>query len=276
MKLACITACVVLLGASAAFADSLSLQNAIFNSSAAGIVFADPSGFPSTPGLSGNLDGATGLGTLTFTDTKLGPGFFDLFVDLSVSVPFANEFGKTGGGSPAANETWQIDVPDYWCNTPACQSFGLPSGSPDPNDPGASILAHTLANAPAPNNQNGVPGNGLPVTLSNYFNDCGAEAGISPPNALCNNDVALALGFKYAVSPGFRELITLTVSQTPPASGFYLEQIHPADPSNPNGTNPVFLYGSATLQPTSTVPEPGALFLLASGLLLRRHKVHKG
>jgi hypothetical protein len=253
--------------AQAVFATGINLTSALFNSSAAGVVGAGSTGFPVTPGLSGNLDGTTGLGTLTFTDTKVGAGFFDVFVDLALSTPFFNEFGKTGGGSPAVNESWQIDVPDYWCNTVACQALGLPVGSPDPNDPGANVIANTLAHSLS--NHNGVPGNGGLGTFSNYLNTCGAEpSGVTPQNIQCNNDVALAIGFNYLIPSGYRELITVTVSQAAPASGFYVEQLHPSDPDNPSGTSPVFLYGSATLQPLATpVPEPATAILLSTGLI---------
>ena len=250
---------ILALSPASALASGVTLQAALVNSSAAGIVDPTASG---TPGLTGTLDATTGLGTITFTDTRPGLGFFDLFVDLSLATPFFNEFGATGGGSPAAGQTWQIDVPDYWCNTAACQSIGLPFGSPDPNDPSANIIADTLANSL--NNNNGVPG-----TLSNFLNDCGAEPNaISPAqNPACNNDVSLAMGFNYFVPAGGREIITLSVSLSAPPGGFFLEQEHPADSANPNGVSPVFLYGSATLQQVSATPEPSSFLLLAIGLL---------
>ena len=232
-------------GPAASFADSLNA--ALLNSSTAGIVDPTAGG---TPGLTGTLNTATGLGTITYTDTKLGAGFLNLFVDLSLATPFFNEYGFAAG-TASAGQNWQIDVPDYWCNTAACQSIGLPFGTPDPNDPLANIIANTLADSL--NDHNAVPG-----TLSNYLNDCGAEPNSKSPaqNPACNNDVFLAMGFNYFVPAGFQEVISLTVSQTAPASGFYLEQLHPADPGNPGGVSPVFLYGSAELEQTSSVPEP--------------------
>src|SRR5258707_913515 len=145
-----------------ALADTVSLNAALVNSSAAGIV--DPTS-PGTPGLTGALNAMTGLGTIIFADTKQGAGFFDLFVDLSLATPFFNEYGLTSG-TALPGQNWQIDVPDYWCNTAACQSIGLPFGTPDQNDPLASIIANTLANSL--NNENGVPG-----TLSHYLHECG-------------------------------------------------------------------------------------------------------
>jgi hypothetical protein len=255
-----------------ALADVPSLQVALVNSSTAGIVDPTASG---TPGLTGALNATTGLGSITFTDTTPGLGFFDLFVDLSLATPFFNEFGTTGGGSPAAGQTWQIDVPDYWCNTAACQAIGLPFGSPDPNDPTANIIADTLANSL--NNQNGAPG-----MLSNFLNDCGAEPhAISPAqNPLCNNDVSLAMGFTYFIPAGAKETITLTVSQSAPASGFFLEQEHPIDAANPNGGSPVFLYGSA--QQILPTPEPSSRLLEISVLAIlifaggRLHRFSRG
>jgi hypothetical protein len=272
-KCFCVVIGMALMFSAAAFGDTLSLQGALVNSSAAGIVDPTAGG---TPGLTGTLNATTGLGTITFTDTKAGLGFFDIFVDLSLSKPFSNEFGATGGGGLAAGQSWQIDVPDYWCNTPACQSIGLPSGTPDPNDSTANIIANTLANNLS--NQNGVPGN-----LSNFLNDCGAEPNAVSPaqNSLCNNDVALAMGFTYILPAGFHELISFTVSQTAPASGFFLEQFHPIDDANPSGVSPVFLYGSA--QQVSAIPEPStiaivilvlAMFILAG--LRRKYSAETG
>jgi hypothetical protein len=251
-KCFCVVIGVALTFSAAAFADSVSLQGALVNSSTAGI--ADPTA-GGTPRLTGTLDATTGLGAITFTDTKPGLGFFDIFVDLSLSKPFSNEFGATGGSSLATGQSWQIDVPDYWCNTPACQSIGLPSGTPDPNDPTANIISNTLANNLS--DQNGVPGN-----LSNFLNDCGAEPNAVSPaqNSLCNNDVALAMGFTYILPAGSQEIISFTVSQTAPASGFFLEQLHPIDAANLSGAGQVFLSGSA--RQVSAIPEPSTLAIL--------------
>src|SRR5260370_9241982 len=101
-----------------ALADSISLQTALLNSSTAGIV--DPT-TPGTPGLTGTLSGTTGLGTITYTDTKQGGGFLDLFVDVSLATPFFNEYGLTAGAR-SAGQSSQIAVPAYWCNTVVCQS----------------------------------------------------------------------------------------------------------------------------------------------------------
>ena len=245
-------------------ADPLSLTSALVNSSAAGLV--NPSA-PGTPGLGGTLDSSTGLGTIVFTDRTPGAGFFNLFVDLALAAPFYNEYGAESG-TPAPGQSWQIDVPDYWCNTAACQTLGLPLGVPDPNDPTANILANVLANSL--NNQNGVPG-----TLSNFLNDCGAEPNASSPapNASCNNDVALAMGFNYFVPAGAEEVISLTVSQTAPVGGFYLEQLHPADAANATTTT-TFVFGSE--QQLGGVPEPPTLpMLLTVGALLAFASIRK-
>src|ERR1700730_16092110 len=104
-KYSCLTAVLALaFSATDAFASTVSLTSALVNSSAVGT--ADPTA-PGTPGLSGTLDGTTGLGVITFTDTNPGPGFFDLFVDLSLATPFYNEFGGPSG-IPVAGQHWQI------------------------------------------------------------------------------------------------------------------------------------------------------------------------
>jgi hypothetical protein len=146
-----------------AFASNLSLNLAFFNSKARAWRGRVCRGFLSRPASPATT---TDLGTLQSPTVS---GFFDLFVNFALSTPFCNEFGVTGGGDPAAGERWQIDVPDHWCRTLACQSLGLHFGSPHPNDPLANIIANVLANSL--NSHNDVPGN-----LSNYLNDCGAEA----------------------------------------------------------------------------------------------------
>lgn len=201
--------------------------------------------------------GGTGLGTvsLLFNPGGTGPYNVNLWIyeQLSGDAGGAgfNEYGTTGG-SLASGQFWQIDVPDY-------------DSAFDPNTSAAgTIIGNTAASTLA--NANYVPGG----------------SGLCPgPN--CNDFTSLALGFNFTLGAGQEELLTFTVSTTAPSSGFYLEQIHPANDRNDGGNNAEIDYyfsGTATSQavcdptapdcgpPPPPVPEPGSLSLLGTAVAL--------
>ncbi|MGP0074264.1 MAG: hypothetical protein ACLPWF_20310 [Bryobacteraceae bacterium] len=221
--------------APAAFADP-ALQDWGFNID--GTWYADQT--TNTGGL--NLSGwnqTTGLGTITLTTTT--GGNFDFWVLDPISTPDYNEYGATSG-TPGSGQSWQIDVPDY-------DSIG------DTNHPSTSIISN--AQADTLNNTNGVPGN-----ASNYFGTCSSGGD-------CNDITSLAMGFDYgAPASGQEDVITLSLSTTAPTSGFYLEQIHPTDPNNPNAGF-LYLSGSITTKPVSVgaVPEPKTSVFLGLAML---------
>ena len=81
-------------------------------------------------------------------------------------------------------------------------------------------------------------------------------------------DVATGLGFNYALVAGQTATITLTFAEAAPAAapGIVLVMNHPQDANNATATA-VYEYASLDIQPpTTTVPEPGALSLLAGPL----------
>lgn len=198
---------------------------------------------------------ATGLGTFTYTDTGTGARYFDVFINLDLGAAFWNQYGATHG-SLASGETYQIDTPDFDCDANRC----------------GNIIQNTNANAL--DNTNHVPGQ-----MDNFFFDCGADGG-GAVNAACNNDVALALGFAYNIPVGDQAILTFTLSQTAPSSGFYLSQTKPADGDNDPET--VYFSGSVLLQPATTVPEPSTLVLAGSAVIValsrrrRRNAPHSG
>jgi len=212
-------------------------------------------GFAAAPGTLSTINetyNGTGLGTVTVTFNP-GPGGpynvnLWLFEQLSeqgsdTSGPGYNEYGVVSGASPGPGETYQIDVPDY-------DSGGDPNTSAEGN-----IIANTLSSSL--DGKNDVPGTTDAVGCS--------------PSPNCNDFTSLALGFNFNLGANEEELISFSVSTSRPASGFYLEQIHPADDPNGSGDNPEIDYyftGTATTQSTSTppppsIPEPGSIFLLA-------------
>jgi hypothetical protein len=214
----------------------VSLQEYLFNLNG-----ADYSDTTTVPGLeSGGFDSASGLGTLmlTFDPGAGGAYFVDAYFDHELHVPLYNEFGFVGG-APSAGVSWQIDEP----------GFG------DGNRLG-TIFDNAKANAL--DDTNHVPGQ-----ASNFSGDCGANGGGSP-NAACNNDVALALGFNFVLASDEKAVITLVVGQTQPASAFYLLQVSPADGEPAQMADLLYLSGALSIVPA---PEPSSSFMILTGLL---------
>jgi hypothetical protein len=191
----------------------------------------------SVPGLnSAGYNQTTGLGSLTLTYNP-GPGsyYVTAYFNISLSVPFFNEYGSVSG-SPVAGQSWQIDDPIY-----------------------GTIFANAQANTLDDTNH-------IPGTVDNYLGECASV--YAPGCANSNDQVSWAMGFNFTLGAGQEEVISLLQSQTAPSGGFYLEQIHPIDPNN---SSPVYAYfsGSATTQPITTrTPEPGTWMLLITGLCL--------
>jgi hypothetical protein len=216
--------------------DTPSLQDMAFNTDGTWTDLGTPSPAPSGVDLSG-YNVATGLGTITFTDTNVGPDYFNAWWDEEVGVTYYNEYGSTSG-TPTSGESWEIG--DSYAST---------------------IYDDAMAGALLNSNL-------LPGTTSNYLNTCSG--------ASCNGDASTALGYVYDVSSGNEEVVTLSVSQTAPSSGFYLFQTNPQEDCNAQGadcsTGDVYFSLSAEQQavgsgpPPPTVPEPGTWVLMLSGL----------
>jgi hypothetical protein len=220
---------IVSLAPRAALADSVVLQENLFNVN--GTQYYDTF---TVPGLNaGGFNQTTGLGTLTLTfKGKPGTYFVDAYFNLTLSVPFYNEYG-TVTGSPAAGQTWQIDDPIY-----------------------GTIFANAQSNTLDDTNH-------IPGTVSNYLGTCASV--YAPGCANSNDEVSWAMGFGFTLGANQEEVITLNLSQTQPTSGFYLGQVHPVDPNNASPVNAYF-NGTAVTKPSTVIPEPDTWVLLLTGL----------
>jgi hypothetical protein len=77
-------------------------------------------------------------------------------------------------------------------------------------------------------------------------------------------DVAVALGWLFALAPGESALIQFTISELAPGGGFYL--VH-TDPDSLGGPASVYYSTSLTVR-SEGVAEPSSILLLGLGLLL--------
>jgi len=210
--------------------------------------------------LAGFVNGldASGLGTLTYTDTTAGTDFLDAIFNYALGTPFFNEYGTTVNGGPLAGTTWSIDDWNDNFIPFTTAGSGAQTNSNDAFDQvaaGGALLNNNL----------------LPGQNSNFSANCSAtgDAHVGGSGASCNGNVAGALGFAYTVLPGQRALVTFTVSTTAPQE-FALKLVHPVDAGNPTETD-LYLSGSATV-----VPEPGTWGLPAAAVItaatLRRRR----
>jgi len=223
------------IGERSAFAVDNSLQDLWFNADGS---FTEYTGSPISGVDLSSYNTTTGLGTITFTDTTAGADYFDAWFDVPVGTPFYNQNGAAVG-SAAAGESWEIG--DYFTGTIGEDAF---LGSLD--------------------NTNNLPG-----TTDNYLGTC--------VGASCNGYATAALGDSYGpvVGNGDEEIITLTVSQTAPSGGLYLQQTNPDvndNPLDPNSESEYFTLSAEYLPagsgPPPSTPEPSTWLLMLSGLLI--------
>ena len=194
----------------------------------------------------------TGEGILTFTyfPGVAGSYSFTSWFDNDLSAPNYNEYGAVSG-TPASGQNWEIGDPSAYYNS------GLPPGG---LGPGVDIADNAALNALS--NTNTLPGN-----TDNFLADC---TGLT-----CNGDASMAMGFNFTLAANQEEVITLSLMETAPTSGFFLQQIHPVDGCDVNGQNcanpaqlNLYFQGSAVTQTVGNpgTPEPSTWILVFSSI----------
>jgi len=224
----------------------LNINGTTYCPSGTGATCSNDGGLAAAPGTTSTLNtsfNGTGLGTVNVTFNPGSTGTFNvnLWLFENLATPAYNEWGTTGGtdAGDQAGLSWQIDVPDY--------DYG---GELAPTNAG-NIIANTAGSTLG--DVNNVPGQ-----TTDYLADCSGPT--------CNDFTSTALGFNFTLAASQEELLTFKVSTTAPTSGFFLEQIHPVDGSNPTETD-LFFAATATTQSTvitTTTPEPGSVIFLAT------------
>lgn len=222
--------------------DNLFNVNGTLTEGSFAIAGLDSSGFNTTTG-EGNL-------TFTFNPGVAGSYYFDAWFDNDLSQPFFNEYGAVSG-TPAAGQSWEIGDPTLYYNS-GMPPGGLGSGVDIADDTALNTLSNT---------------NNLPGNTDNFLGNCTS----TDP---CNGDASMAMGFAFTLAANQEEIITLSLLETAPTSGFYLQQIHPVDGCDDNGANcanpsqlNLYMQGTATTQGAGPgVPEPGTWILVFTSI----------
>jgi len=178
------------------------------------------------------------LGSVSIAVTNATNAYYNFYADYDVDYPTEGSFlDQGGGGGLPANISGSINDP------------GAPNGCTGPTTPSGCALFDQFYN--------------------NNFDDLNHETvgQNSPPNVCC--DVAWGLGISGVTGTG---VVTFTVSDTLPATSYYLEQTNIAT------GNSIYLTVTSTVTApaTSGVPEPSTFGLgilsLAGGLVIWKRR----
>ena len=189
------------------------------------------------------FDWTTGLGTLKWTspvatilEENVFIAFFDHEIDEATNT-FFNETGSTSG-SLATGQSWEIDDPWFDRNTDSKYIGNIFWNVFDSERSTGSLLENI---------------NGDDLALS--------EVPPGSPERLWPDDVSMAMGWDFLLDIDETATITLLLSTSAPASGFYLQQT-----DSDTGSS---IFFSSTLEigdGSAVVPIPSAILLLGSGL----------
>jgi hypothetical protein len=215
----------------------------------------DPGQLPPSINVSGfsfsNGQGSgSALGTVAVTLDAPGNHFVGSFFDYEIDEAingFSNEIGAAQG-SPAAGQSWEIDEPGY----------GVPGTSYT-----GDIFDNFLNSRPCPGS--------CPPDSSSFLDNMVFESGgqslatIKGQNPVAD-DVAMAQGWIFTLPTDQSAVISFSISETMPSTGFYLSQTDP----DPNSNITLYFQSALTVQtqpPPGTIPVPATSLLIGIGLL---------
>jgi len=201
-----------------------------------GAIFNSASDLPANATVSDGFF-AMGLGTITImfgaeadVTTHSGAAFLDYEID-EAGTTFFNEYGIIEGTSDDARLSYEIDEP----------GFGNGAYTGDIYD---NFVDFQTSGFDGKVFYDGITG----TSLSDFENPI-------------SDDVAMGMGWKFALNTDETAWVEYTVSATKPTSGLYLAQMD----RNSEGTA---MYLQSRLNISPNVPEPGLISLLGIGLIV--------
>jgi hypothetical protein len=204
---------------------SFSLAEYAFNMDGVVSDYLPPASPPAAAPAGVNLAGfntVTGLGTISFTFSGVGLHYVSLFVDHEIDESTNTFFNEYGSSSGTQQ---------------AGQSWEI-------DEPGW-----------------GVNGGGYVGDIFTNFTS-GSLDGSNGVSSSALNDVSMAMGWNFSLNAGDMAGIDFVLSDTAPASGFYLAQ------TDPDSAASVYLSSKLAIRPAGQqVPEPASWALLALALL---------
>lgn len=169
------------------------------------------------------------MGEIRISISGAGDHYVGVFLDHEISEPtntFLNETGMAVG-TPAPGQTWEIDAPEVsGANLILGDLSAMGLLNCDFTDP---------LTFPAP-----PAGPCLPIGLEGI------------------GDISLAMAYSFTLDPDEDAVVSFTVSDMEPPSGFFLKQ------TDTNSGEVIYLSGHVS---RSSIPEPGTLAIFGAGLV---------
>jgi len=164
----------------------------------------------------------TGLGSISVSLSGAGAHFVGLFVDHEIDQAINTYFNESGAVTGAAAAGQSWEIDE--------PGFRAPFGD-------------------------------IWTNLTDSDNVAGSQLDNSNGIAATTNDVSMALGWDYTLAAGQTSAITFLISETAPASGFYLTQ------TDPDSVDPIYFSSTLVIRtPGGAIPEPGTFALYGTGL----------
>lgn len=212
------------------FESCVNVNGAIVNVAAGCAGSATPANV--TDGIETDTGSASeGLGNVAITLSEVGDFFVGLFVNWEIDQDtntFFNE-GFGSGGDIADGQSFEVDEP----------GFG-----------GGGYFGDIFLNF-----------------ADGAFDGTFMHDFISGQSGNAPEDISLGLGWDFSLAAGETAVVNFLLSDIAPDTGFWISQIDPVSEVAFFLSSTLEISGGETEPPPVSVPEPGTLLLIASGLL---------